>query len=105
MYPYKIIFSTKEQKEKHKDKIYGYANDLQEINKIIYKYTDEYIYQHKYKILYEYDHNDRISIETFYKMFDTIPSVKYFDILLKTWIEFEIDQIEIHEYFLSHFKS
>jgi len=40
MYPFKIIYSTKEQKEqkeqkeKHKDEIYGYANDLSEIKKI-----------------------------------------------------------------------
>ena len=31
MYPFKIIYSTKEEKEKHKDEIYGYANDLSEI--------------------------------------------------------------------------
>jgi hypothetical protein len=42
MYPFKIIYSTKEQKEKHQDEIYGYAN-LSEIKKIIYKYADKYI--------------------------------------------------------------
>ena len=35
MYPFKIIYSTKEQKEKYKDEIYEYANDLSEIKKII----------------------------------------------------------------------
>ena len=49
MYPFKISFSTKEQKEQNKDNIYGYANDLTEIKNIIYKYVDEYIYEYKKK--------------------------------------------------------
>jgi hypothetical protein len=105
MYPFKIIYSTKEQKEKHKDEIYGYANDLSEIKKIIYKYADEYICQHKNKIFYEMEHNGRISQNTFYEMFNSLPSVKYFDISPKMWYEYEIDEIELHEYVLSHFNS
>jgi hypothetical protein len=38
MYPFKISYSTKEQKEQHKHEIYGYADDLTEIKTIIYKY-------------------------------------------------------------------
>jgi len=37
-----IIYSTKEEKEKHKDQTYGYANDFSEIKIIIYKYANEY---------------------------------------------------------------
>jgi len=104
MYPFKIICSSKEQKEKHKDEIYGYANDLSEIKKIIYKYVDEYICEYKNKIFREMeDNDDRISQYTFYKMFDTLPSVKYFDISPRIWYEYEIDEVELHEYFLSHF--
>jgi hypothetical protein len=103
MYPYKIVCSTKEQKEKHKDEIYGYANDLSEITKIIYKYADEYICENKNKIFREMEENDEISINTFYKMFDTLPIVKYFDISPRTWNEYEIDESELYKYFLSYF--
>jgi hypothetical protein len=105
MYPFKIIYSTKEEKEKHKDEIYGYANDLSEIKKIIYKSTDEYIYEYKKMIFRELEENDEISQNTFYKMFDSLPSVKYFDISPRIWQEYEIDEVELHEYFLSHFES
>jgi hypothetical protein len=37
-------------------------------------------------------------------MFDSLPSVKYFDISPRTWHEYEIDEVELHEYFLSHFR-
>jgi hypothetical protein len=104
MYPFKISYSTKEQKEQHKDEIYGYANDLTEIKNIIYKYADEYIYEHKKKIFNEIEHNDS-SQYTFYKMFDFLPSVKYFDISPRLWKEYEIDEVELYEYFLSYFKS
>ena len=103
MYPFKIVFSTKEQKEKHKGEIYSYANDLLEIKKIIYKYADEYICENKKKIFREMEENDEISQNTFYKMFDLLPSVKYFDISPRIWQEYEIDEVELHEYFLSHF--
>jgi hypothetical protein len=106
MYPFIIICSIKEQKEKHKDEIYGYANDLSEITQIIYKYADEYICEYKNKIFREIeDNDDRISPYTFYKMFDSLPTVKYFDISPRTWHEYEIDEVELHEYLLSYFKS
>ena len=105
MYPFKIVFSSKEQKEKHKGEIYSYANDLSEIKKIIYKYADEYICENKKKIFREMEENDEISQNTFYKMFDSLPSVKYFDISPRIWQEYEIDEVELHEYFLSHFTS
>ncbi len=101
MYPFKISFSTKEQKEQHKDETYGYANDLTEIKTIIYKYVDEYIYEYKKQI----KHNDGISQHTFYKMFDFLPSVKYFDISPRIWKEYEIDEVELCEYFLSYFNA
>ena len=105
MYPFKISYSTKEQKEKYKDEIYGYANDLTEIKKIIYKSVDEYIYEYKKKIFNEIEDNDGISQHTFYKMYDFLPSVKYFDISPRIWKEYEIDEVELYEYFLSYFKS
>jgi hypothetical protein len=69
MYPFKISYSTKEQKEQHKDEIYGYANDLSEIKKIIYKSADEYICEYKNKIFREMEENDEISQNTFYTTF------------------------------------
>ncbi len=105
MYPFKISYSTKEQKEKHKNEIYGYANDLSEIKKIIYKHADEYIYEYKNKIFSEMKYDGRISQNTFYKMFDSLPTVKYFDISPKIWHEYEIDEVELQEYFLSYFKA
>jgi hypothetical protein len=105
MYPFKISFSTKEQKELYKDSIYGYANDLIEIKNIIYNYVDEYIYVNKKKIFNEIEDNDGISQHTFYKMYDFLPSVKYFDISPRIWKEYEIDEVELCEYFLSYFKS
>jgi hypothetical protein len=32
-------------------------------------------------------------------MFDSLPSVKYFDISPRIWHEYEIDEVELHEYF------
>ena len=32
-------------------------------------------------------------------------SVKYFDCSLKTWIDYYVNENELNEYFLSHFKS
>jgi 6-pyruvoyl-tetrahydropterin synthase len=105
MYPFKIIYPNKEQKEKHKDEIYGYVNDLSEIKIIIYKYVDEYISEYKNKIFREIYENDEISQNTFYKMYDSLPSVKYFDISPKIWNEYEIDEVELQVYFFSNFKS
>ena len=51
------------------------------------------------------EHNERISQNTFYKMFNSLPTIKYFDISPRIWNEYEIDEVELHEYFLSHFKS
>jgi hypothetical protein len=103
MYPFKISYSTKEQKELYKYSIYGYANDLIEIKNIIYNYVDEYIYVNKKKIFNEIEDNDGISQHTFYKMYDFLPSVKYFDISSRIWKEYEIDEVELCEYFLSYF--
>jgi hypothetical protein len=97
MYPFKISYSTKEQKEQHKDEIYGYANDLSEIKNIIYKFADEYIYEYKNKIVYD----GTISMHRFYEMFDCLPSVKYFDISPRIWKEYEIDDVELYEYIKS----
>jgi len=49
--------------------------------------------------------NGKISCETFYEMFDSLPTIKYFDISTRIWNEYEIDEVELHEYFLSNFKS
>jgi hypothetical protein len=35
-------------------------------------------------------------------MFDSLPSVKYFDISPRTWNEYEIDESELYKYFLSY---
>jgi hypothetical protein len=51
------------------------------------------------------EENDEISQNTFYKMFDSLPNVKYFDISPRIWYEYEIDEVELYEYFLSNFKS
>jgi isopentenyldiphosphate isomerase len=67
--------------------------------------VDEYIYEYKKKIFNEIEHNDGISQHTFYKMYDFLPSVKYFDISPRIWKEYEIDEVELCEYFLSYFKS
>jgi hypothetical protein len=105
MYPFTIIYSSKEQKEKYKDDIDGYADDLSEMKKIIYDFVDNYIYEYKNKIFYEMKHNKRISQNIFYEMFNSLPTIKYFDISAKMWHKYEIDKVELHEYFLSYFKS
>jgi len=38
-------------------------------------------------------------------MYDFLPSVKYFDISPRIWKDYEIDEVELNEYFLSYFKS
>jgi len=39
------------------------------MKKIIYDFVDNYIYEYKYKIFYEMEHNERISQNAFYEIF------------------------------------
>lgn len=114
MYPYKINWMTENLKEIHEDDSYGYVDDLIGIKKIIYKYIDEYIYEYENEIKNEIEdyNNQRPIINRFYEMVNSEPywdfmflSVKYFDFSLKTWCDYEVNEIELNEYLLSHFKS
>jgi hypothetical protein len=109
MYPYKINWATESLKEIHEDNSYGYANDLIEIKQIIYKYIDEYIYKCKNEIKIEIENYGIITLNKFYEMVNSEPywdfifiSVKYFDYLLKTWVDYDVNEYELNEYFLSH---
>ena len=108
MYPYKINWATESLKELHEDNSYGYANDLLEIKKIIYKYIDEYINEYDNNIKNEIKDCGTITLERFYEMINSEPywdfiflSVKYFDFTLKTWKEYEVNEKELNDYFLS----
>ena len=112
MYPYKINWTTESLKEIHEDNSYGYVNDLLGIKKILYKYIDEYINEYKNKIKNEIKNYGIITLNKFYEMVNSEPywdfiflSIKYFDFQLKTWNDYEINEIELNDYFLSHFKS
>ena len=112
MYPYKINWATESLKEKHEDKSYGYADDLLEIKREIYKYIDEYIYEYKKKLEYEVKDYGNITLNRFFEMVNSEPyfdfiflSIKYFDFSLKIWKDYEVDEMELEQYFLSHFKS
>ena len=112
MYPYKINWTTESLEEIHEDNSYGYVNDLLEIKKIIYKYIDEYINEYENNIKNEIKDCGTITLERFYEMVNSEPywdfiflSVKYFDCSLKTWIDYYVNENELNEYFLSHFKS
>ena len=109
MYPYKINWATESLKELHKDNSYGYANDLLEIKKIIYKYIDEYIYEYNNELKYELKNVDTFTINIFFEMVNSEPyhdyiflSVKYFDFLSKTWKDYEVNETEMENYLLSH---
>jgi hypothetical protein len=111
MYPYKINWATESLKEIHEDNSYGYVDDLIEIKQIIYKYIDEYIYECKNEIKIEIENYGIITLNKFYEMVNSEPywdfifiSVKYFDYLLKTWVDYDVNDYELNEYFLSHFK-
>ena len=108
MYPYKINWTTESLEEIHEDNSYGYVNDLLEIKKIIYKYIDEYINEYENNIKNEIKDCGTITLERFYEMINSEPywdfiflSVKYFDFTLKTWKEYEVNEIELNDYFLS----
>ena len=110
MYPYKINWTTESLEEIHEDNSYGYVNDLLEIKKIIYKYIDEYINEYENNIKNEIKDCGTITLERFYEMINSEPycdfiflSVKYFDFTLKTWKEYEVNEIELNDYFLSRF--
>ena len=114
MYPYKINWTTESLKEIHEDNSYGYVNDLFEIKKLLYKYIDEYNYEYENKIKNEIEdyNNTRPIINRFYEMVNSEPylddiflSVKYFDLLSKSWCDYEINETELNNYVLSHFKS
>ena len=108
MYPYKINWTTESLEEIHEDNSYGYVNDLLEIKKIIYKYIDEYINEYENNIKNEIKDCGTITLERFYEMINSEPywdfiflSVKYFDFTLKTWKEYEVNEKELNDYFLS----
>ena len=110
MYPYKINWATESLKEKHEDKSYGYADDLLGIKREIYKYIDEYIYEYKKKLEYEVKDYGNVTLNRFFEMVNNEPyfdfiflSIKYFDFSLKTWKDYEVNEIELEQYFLSHF--
>ena len=112
MYPYKINWATESLKELHEDNSYGYANDLLEIKKNIYQYVDEYIYEYNNKLKYEMKNVETFTINIFFKMVNLEPyhdyiflSVKYFDLTSKTWKDYEVDEIEMENYLLSHLKA
>ena len=53
-----------------------------------------------------------ITLNRFYEMVNLEPywdfiflSVKYFDFSLKTWKDYDVNETELNDYFLSHFKS
>jgi 6-pyruvoyl-tetrahydropterin synthase len=110
MYPYKINWTTESLEEIHEDNSYGYVNDLLEIKKIIYKYIDKYINEYENNIKNEIKDCGTITLERFYEMVNSEPywdfiflSVKYFDFTLKTWKEYEVNEKELNDYFLSRF--
>lgn len=111
MYPYKINWSSEKLKEIHEDDSYGYADNLLGIKKVIYKYIDEYIYEYKINLEYELKDCRAITLSRFFEMVNSEPycdfiflSVKYFDFSLKIWKDYEVDEIELEQYFLSYFK-
>ena len=110
MYPYKINWTTEELKEIHEDDSYGCVDNLLEIKKLIYKYIDKYIYENENRINKEINAYGTIEINKFYEMVNNEPywdfiflSVKYFDISLKTWKDYGINEEELNKYFMSHF--
>jgi hypothetical protein len=112
MYPYKIIWANEKLKEIHEDNSYGYVDDLLEIKKVIYKYIDEYINEYKTMLKYEIEDYGNITINKFFEMVNSesynnfiFLSIKYFDFSLKTWKDYEVDEIELENYFLSNLKS
>ena len=111
MFPYKINWTTESLKEMFEDVSYGYVNDLYDINKIIYKYMDEFIYENENKILNEIKHNGTISLNTFYEMVNSEPycdyiflNVKYFDINLKLWVDYEVNELDMSNYLYKKLK-
>ena len=112
MYPYKINWATESLKENHEDESYGYADDLLGIKREIYIYIDKYIYEYKKKLEYEVKDYGNVTLNRFFEMVNNEPyfdfiflSIKYFDFSLKTWKDYEVNEIELEQYFLSHFKS
>ena len=64
------------------------------------------------KIKNEIKNYGTITLNQFYEMVNSEPywdfiflSVKYFDFSLKTWKDYEVNETELNDYFLSHFKS
>ena len=110
MYPYKINWTTEKLKEIHEDDSYGYVDNLSEFKKIIYKYIDEYICEYENEINDEINYNQTINIKKFYEMVNSEPywdfiflDIKYFDITLKIWKDYKINEKELNNYFKSHF--
>jgi hypothetical protein len=57
---------------------------------------------YKKKIFHEIELNGTISINTLYEMVISLPTIKYFDISSKTWNEYEIYVVELHEHIRHH---
>jgi hypothetical protein len=111
MYPYKINWATESLRELHEDNSYGYADNLSDIKKEIYKYIDEYIYEYEKELKVALN-NESFSLNVFFRMVNSEPyydfmflDVKYFDFAQKIWKHYEINEPEIEQYILTHFTS
>ena len=112
MYPFKITWATESLKEFHEDDSYGYADDLFGIKKEIYKYIDQYICWYKSQLEYEIKDRGYVTLHRFFEMVNSEPysdsiflDIKYFDFSLKKWKDYEVDEVELEQYFLSQFES
>ncbi len=112
MYPYKIIWTDEQLIELYENESFGYVDNLSEIEKIIYKYLDAFIVEYKREINSEIKNYGHMELKKFYCIVNSEPyndvifmNVKYFDISLKTWIDYKINEDELNKHYLFRLKN
>jgi hypothetical protein len=112
MYPFVIIWSNQELVEIHEDETYGYVDDLAELYNIQCKWIDYYTDTYTKRLKWLIKDMQNITIESLFEMvngqpYETHPffSIKYFDISMKSWKNYEMNEKEINEYFLCLLKN
>lgn len=108
MYPYKITWATEILREAHEHESYGYADDLSGIKNTIYQYMDVYIDECRTKIEREIADCGTVTLHQFFEMVNSEPyfdciflSIKYFDFVSKRWVDYDVNEVELEQYFLS----
>lgn len=107
MYPFVIIWISKNLEEHYNDNYYGCVEELKLIDKILFDFVDEIIKLHKDKIENAIYFCEDFNWTNFCETINNEPyndsiffNIKYFNIQNKKWIDYEIDNSYLERKFI-----